>query len=277
MQTDTSGKRWARFGLGLGATLSILGNETHTVLVSSSVNLVIRVVLAFIWPAALFVAVEIFVRVAWRRRLIDYLGRGILLGPVSMVAAVVSYQHIHALMLLGGEDGFSALVGPVAIDGLMLGSTVALLAIRAASLAGSNDPASEQVEEADAILARYESEMDENEQVAYDEYMKTGQLNIPQRLMELPDFSVTLPVSPAPVTRRPRAPRTEWSEQAVVRMVMDGEPSKLISESTGASIPTINRIRQAYTALKADPRGELPATARVSSSVAATLRQEMTR
>src|SRR3954470_5328157 len=115
---NTSGRRWARAALIFGAVMSILGNEAHTVLTDSHVSIVLRVVLAFIWPAALFIAVEVFVRVNWRPKFIDYAGRFIMMGPVSTVAAVVSYQHLHSLMLLGGEDRFSAMIGPLAIDGL---------------------------------------------------------------------------------------------------------------------------------------------------------------
>lgn len=135
MGANSSGQRWARGGLAFGALFSIIGNVTHTVMSTSAMTLWIRVPLAVVWPVALFIAVEILVRVDWRARFIDWLGRVLLTVPVSIVAAIVSYLHLHHLMTLAGEPGSASILGPVAVDGLMLGSTVALLAIRARSLA----------------------------------------------------------------------------------------------------------------------------------------------
>jgi hypothetical protein len=231
MQNNASGRRWARFGLGLGAVLSVLGNETHTVLVSSTVNLIIRVVLAFIWPAALFVAVEVFVRVAWREQMIDWFGRIILLGPVSAVAAVVSYQHIHALMILGGEDDFSALIGPLAIDGLMLGSTVALLAIRAAAI----EPVEQELDAIDR------------------------------------DWSTTelVPVSPAPIgttihdttekhTRRPRG-TVDPHQVVAVRMLINGADKSAIVQESAISPATYGRLSKVYRTLRDNPNAVIDA------------------
>lgn len=130
MSARVSGQGWSRLALGFGAAFSVAGNVTHTVLVDSPVSLILRIPFAVAWPLALFIAVEVLVRVPWRRRLLDVLGRLVLILPVSAVAAVVSYQHLHQLMQLSGEDGFSSTIGPLAIDGLMMGGTVALLAIR---------------------------------------------------------------------------------------------------------------------------------------------------
>jgi hypothetical protein len=130
-----SGQSWARFGLGFGAVLSIVGNVAHTMLVDSAVSLWLRVPFAVAWPVVLFIGIEVLVRVDWRRKFLDHLGRLVIWGPAGAVAAVVSYLHLHQLMTFTGESWFAALLGPLAIDGLMIGSTIALLAIRAATLA----------------------------------------------------------------------------------------------------------------------------------------------
>lgn len=135
----SSGRSAARAGLACGAALSILGNVAHTVLTASEVSLWQRIPFAVVWPAALFLAVEILVRVQWRNRLLDWIGRVLLVGPVSAVAAIVSYLHLHHLMIMSGEPAAASILGPVAVDGLMLGSTVALLAIREALLAQPPD------------------------------------------------------------------------------------------------------------------------------------------
>jgi len=133
--TSISGQGWARFGLGFGAALSIIGNVAHTFLASSEVSLWLRVPFAVAWPVVLFIGIEVLVRIDWRRALLDNIGRLVIVGPAGAVAAVVSYLHLHKLMHLAGEVDFAALVGPLAIDGLMIGCTVALLAIRARTLA----------------------------------------------------------------------------------------------------------------------------------------------
>lgn len=233
-----SAKRWARFGLGLGATLSVLGNETHTVLTPSPVNVVIRIVLAFVWPAALFVAVEIFVRVTWRAEFLDRLGQGILLGPVSVVAAVVSYQHIHALMILGGEDGFSALIGPVAIDGLMLGSTVALLAIRAGLLEVGTTAAPEISDaELDTMLTRWALDEPAADELALAEAMSA---DAPAERKQVAE-------------RKARTPRDQAKPEQVeiVKMMLAGEHT--------AQSSTERRFARVIRALTANPHADIDA------------------
>ena len=86
------------------------------------------VVGAVFWPLALLVAIEVLARVAWppagRWLLVRFGG----LGPVAVVAAVVSYRHLSGLLAFYGEDAITATVGPLAVDGLMVMATGALLA-----------------------------------------------------------------------------------------------------------------------------------------------------
>ncbi|MBL7259167.1 hypothetical protein [Paractinoplanes lichenicola] len=83
---------------------------------------------ATFWPVALFVAIEILTRVAWPS------GRGWQLlrfggiTPVALVAAVVSYRHLSGLLAYYGEDPVTCVFGPLAVDGLMVISSAALLA-----------------------------------------------------------------------------------------------------------------------------------------------------
>jgi len=72
----------------------------------------------------------VLARVRWPAR-----GRWLLvrfggLGPVATVAAVVSYRHLSGLLCFYGEDAITATVGPLAVDGLMVMATGALLATR---------------------------------------------------------------------------------------------------------------------------------------------------
>jgi Protein of unknown function (DUF2637) len=229
---NTSGRRWSRSGLAFGAALSLMGNVAHTCLVASSISLWLRLPLAVVWPVALFVGIEILVRVIWRRKFIDIAGRFLLIVPVSAVAAVVSYQHLHALMRMAGEDGFSALIGPLAVDGLMLGSTVALLAIRAAELPTLLTDAPDL----DDVLARYEIGRD---------WDLAAEMELAESFAE-----VVAPVSPS----APRAPRAVWDYRKVAEMAVDGQNTQKIVDATGAGRATVDRFRKVAKMLNADPR-----------------------
>jgi hypothetical protein len=250
MNDNESGKRWSRFALGFGAVMSILGNETHTALTPGHVGIVIRVALAAIWPVALFVAVEVLVRVNWRAQFIDYAGRFVMMFPVTVVAAVVSYQHLHALMVLAGEDGVSALIGPVAIDGLMVGGTVALLAIRAASLI---------------------------EPVAL-----TDELSISQPID--PDFQAWTeelaiePISPTPqMETKQRALRARWDARRVCELALDGAKASVATEATGIGASTYARYLAAARILQSDPRAAIEPAKKVPAEHVAILRELVTR
>jgi hypothetical protein len=100
---------------------------------------------AVFWPVALFVAIEILARTPWRpgwRWLALRLG-GLL--PVAVVAAVVSYRHLAGLLAYYREDPLTATIGPLAVDGLMVMATAALIATSgryrsATGAAASPDP-----------------------------------------------------------------------------------------------------------------------------------------
>jgi hypothetical protein len=255
MTDNDSGKRWSRFALGFGAVMSILGNETHTVLTHGHLNIVIRTALAVVWPVALFVAVEVLVRVNWRAQFIDYAGRAIMMIPVTIVAAVVSYQHLHALMGLAGEDSISALIGPVAIDGLMVGGTVALLAIRARSLA-----------EAELTVL---DEMSASQPIDPD-FQAWGE-----------ELELTAPVSPAPIETpaeaKIRAPRARWDARHVCELALDGVKAGPASEATGIGQSTYARYLAAARTLQSDPRAVIDPARKVPAEHVAILRELVTR
>jgi hypothetical protein len=86
------------------------------------------VVGAVFWPVALFVAVEILARVAWPAGTRWWALRFAGLLPVAVVAAVVSYGHLSGLLAFYGEADWTAAIGPLAVDGLMVMATAALIA-----------------------------------------------------------------------------------------------------------------------------------------------------
>lgn len=220
MQDNVSGRRWAYGTLTGSLFASIVGNVAHTVLAQSSVSLALRVPFAVFWPLATFFAIEVLVRVIWEPRASHRLARFALATP-AVPAAVTSYQHLHALLLLSGENVFISWIGPAAIDGLMIGCTLTLLFTRAAReiLAPVSAPVAEMVE-----------------------------LESP----ELPDA----PVSPAPVSASPAAPRAPRGEitpalSAAVEALIDG--AKPV-EGPGASRAVIARYGKVLRTLRSDPR-----------------------
>jgi hypothetical protein len=262
---NTSGRRWARGALAFGAVISVTGNEAHTVLTASTVGIVLRVVLACVWPLALFVAIEVLVRVNWRAKFIDHAGRTVMLVPVGMVAAVVSYQHLHGLMTLGGEDAFSAAIGPLAIDGLMIGGTVALLAIRAASLA------TPETETAPALppvtVPLMAAAQPESAPIVEP---------VPSEALLLP-----MPVSPAPAmeqAKRARARATSADQEKAVLLLLEGRPATEVAKLVGAGVSTVGRWAKQVRTLRADRNAVIDTAAeRVSPELIAYIREQVTR
>jgi hypothetical protein len=131
-------RAWAYTGAILGGGVSIAANIAHSYVPPTHwtptgdqqqyTPQLGAVIGAVVWPVALFVAVEILARTPWptgRRWLIlRYLG----LVPVALVAAFVSYRHLSGLLAYYHEDTLTAAVGPLAVDGLMVMATAALLA-----------------------------------------------------------------------------------------------------------------------------------------------------
>jgi hypothetical protein len=80
------------------------------------------------WPVALFVATEILTRVAWPQGWSWQLLRWAGMVPVAAVAALVSYRHLSGLLAFYGEEAVVCVLGPLAVDGLMVMATGAIMA-----------------------------------------------------------------------------------------------------------------------------------------------------
>lgn len=87
------------------------------------------VVTAACWPLLLLGAVEVLTRVEWPRGFWWGLARYGGAVAVALIAAVMSYRHMAGLLTAYGEDWFNAHLGPLAVDGLMVVSGFALLAL----------------------------------------------------------------------------------------------------------------------------------------------------
>ncbi|GAA4467045.1 hypothetical protein GCM10023170_078880 [Phytohabitans houttuyneae] len=133
--TSRSGRGWAYAGVALGGCVSVAANVAATFIPPPDATAgwsppVGGVVSAVCWPVLLLVAVELFARILWPAGWRWWLLRAAGLLPVAVIAAVVSYRHLSKLLRFYGEDPVTATLGPLAVDGLMVMATGALLAAR---------------------------------------------------------------------------------------------------------------------------------------------------
>ena len=133
MTTMTAGRGWAYLGITLGGLVSIAANVAHSYVPPTGAPTswtppAGAVVSAFFWPIFLFVALEILARTRWPKGWGWYALRFLGLLPVAIVAGVVSYRHLAGLLTFYGEDPLTATIGPLAVDGLMVVATGALIA-----------------------------------------------------------------------------------------------------------------------------------------------------
>lgn len=101
---------------------------------------------AAVWPIALLVSVEVLARVEWETGWGWWLVRVGGIVAVAASSAVISYFHIHDVLVYWKYGALQAFVGPFVIDGQMLISGFALYAIGRASraaLTASQDAAAE--------------------------------------------------------------------------------------------------------------------------------------
>lgn len=131
MVDNSDGRKWARVAFIVTLVISVVANVTHAVLAESEISLWLRVPGAAVWPILSFLAIEIIVRIVWQRQVTHYLARVFVLGP-AIPAIIVSYGHQRSLLVMMGESALVAAIGPLAIDGLMIGCTLALLFTRPA-------------------------------------------------------------------------------------------------------------------------------------------------
>lgn len=123
---------WA--GFAIGSLVSVAGNWLAAWLPAADnppgwAPSLASQVGAAVWPVALLVSVEVLSRTAWRAGWHWTLVRFGGVAVVALGSAVISYGHIHAVLRSWGYDPVGAGVGPLVIDGLMVVSGFALLAM----------------------------------------------------------------------------------------------------------------------------------------------------
>lgn len=131
----TATRAWAYVGAAVGAGVSIAANVLHSYVPPEAVALPWQpppgsVIGAVFWPVALLIAIELFARWHPTRgtfKLLRWAG----LVPVAVVAAVVSYRHMSGLLDHWHADPLTVLIGPLAVDGLMVMAAGCLIATSA--------------------------------------------------------------------------------------------------------------------------------------------------
>lgn len=131
---DTRGRGWAYAGAILGGGISIAANVAHSFVPPATAPDTWApnpgaVIGSVFWPVLLFFAVEILARVRWPQGLWWGLMRFGGMLPVASAAGLVSYRHLSSLLTFYGEDTVVSIAGPLAVDGLMVMATSALLVI----------------------------------------------------------------------------------------------------------------------------------------------------
>lgn len=250
MTDNVNGRRWARGFLILALAVSVVGNVAHTVLADSAISLWLRVPGAVVWPVFLFGAIEVLVRITWQRRAAHSFARVFLLA-VSIPAAITSYEHLYGLLKMMGESAWIAVIGPAAIDGMMIGCTMVLLLTR-------------HTLNVDAEIERLERLLAEQDFAA--DVRKAEEMSV----------DIAAPVSPAPAGVR--KVRGDWDARRVSELAVDGEKASFISAKEGVSQATASRFTRVAKMLKANPAAEIDSrTEKVHPDHIAIMRQLVSR
>jgi len=155
MIDNKNGRKWARFWLVIALLVSTIANVTHAVLATSDISLWLRVPGAVVWPLFTFAGIEILVRMIWEKRTPHTATQWVLMSA-AIPAAITSYEHQYTLLGMMGERWIIQCIGPIAIDGLMIGCTMALLFTRAIPAPPASEPTPDV--DVDAVLAKWEIE-----------------------------------------------------------------------------------------------------------------------
>lgn len=130
----TLGKLWtgavAYVSLIVGAGLSIAGNLADTYRVRGAATDRLDEVLAAGWPVLVLLAVHMFVSPRWSAALMFQVWRWAGVLSIGGMAMLVSWTHLHALLLSRGQMDIVAVLGPLAIDGMAIMATGLILSTR---------------------------------------------------------------------------------------------------------------------------------------------------
>ncbi len=223
-----TGRRWAYITMLAMLALSVAGNLAHTYHINPDPS-ARALVYAIMWPLMVWAGVELFVRLPWQAILTHRLVRWVGILLVAAIAALVSYRHLRGLLVADGEEWTVYTFGPLAVDGLMLMSTLGLLLTR--SLKGTDEDQAELEQESSTWLLDRVNEL-ETQLAARDAFLEiqarptnsqTLELQMAGRglrvqqedLVDVPQTEDTLKLAdvlPAPVSAPPAMPGLSLGE-----------------------------------------------------------------
>lgn len=132
--TPSGGRLVSWVGFVFGSIMSVAANVLHTWLPAATMPDgwtpgIASQVGAAVWPIGLLLSVEVLSRVAWQSGFWWSLARYGGAGTVALGSAVISYGHLRDVLAAWGYGVLAAHVGPLVLDGLMVISGFALLAM----------------------------------------------------------------------------------------------------------------------------------------------------
>lgn len=140
-ETPAGGRFVSWVGFVFGSIMSIAANVLHTWIpqppkgapdgwtpVAGWAPSIAAQIGSAVWPVALLLSVEVLSRVQWPTEWAWKLARYGGVGAVGLGSALISYGHLHDVLLAWGYGELGAAVGPLVLDGLMVVSGFALLA-----------------------------------------------------------------------------------------------------------------------------------------------------
>lgn len=190
----------AYLSLAVGSGVSIAGNIADTYRVAETAGRqvdTLDIVISAFWPAAVLLAIEMFVSHLWPRTVAMQAVRWLGSLGIGFVAMYVSWHHLADLLSSRGQDSVVSWLGPLAIDGLAIMATGLILSSRGHKLdvvvteadhlyipeapIATQPMSPEWTDEDAAMLVQWEKDMDRLENEAY---------------------APVVPVSPAPALAR---------------------------------------------------------------------------
>lgn len=258
MTDNSNGRKWARFWLVTALVVSVVANVTHTVLADSAISLWLRVPGAVVWPVFTFAGIEILARVIWQRRATHSFARAVLLAA-AVPAAITSYEHQYNLLGLMGEGPVIQVIGPLAIDGLMIGCTLTLLFTRTATAPVQELPQQlleqpTEISDADAeeLLERWSAQLATPATTWQPGDPITHPLvrEIPEEERVYTPVTFSAPISPAPAGNGQRQARASSADKRkAVELMLDGRASEAVEQGLmGRS--TLDRYRKYWRDLQ---------------------------
>lgn len=244
-----NGIGWARFGLGFGAALSIAGNVANVVLTPGWRGVSIPGAIA--WPVLLFFSIEVMVRNRHHKSFTGYLAR-VLLMSVSVTTFLTSFVNLNGFLTKTHEPWLATVTGPIGIDGAMLGCTLFLLAASLKTVSNAHSAHEEDAHEVVSVSAPHDA-VSALMSTITDEDIWAG---VSERLGERP---VSAPPVSVPVVSGRRERSVSSEQQAALTALMEGFTIAQAVSMSGVSRPTVQRIKNALTALMADPTADVSA------------------